>query len=163
MRFLATVLLFLYSAPVLAEEDASLEVLCRSLPEYQQGEGVEYKPGVEGVVPADLNPLNAAVPDVINIPITVKLAERFPALNIPADLELQPDAGLLSIHQGGRVEYNGQDISGQAYSACGKDEAVHGHVDEDTVNSEAEAESQPVIVIKEGADGMEAIEGQYLE
>jgi len=146
-------------------QDVSLETLCKTLPEYSQAEGVEHVPGAEDVVPADLNPLNVAVPDVINIPIDVILAERFTAVRIPNDLELQPTVSMVSVHKNGRVEYNGQDISGQAYSLCGKstviseetepldDGQLDRHGGEDILSSQPE-----VIEIKDGIEG-EVLEG----
>lgn len=109
-------------APAVAQE-ASFDVLCRTLPDAQVIEGVEYQPGVDvngkSVVPADLNALDASVPDVINIPITVDLIQKFSLMNMNG-IELKPDVGNIGIHKNGRVTYNGQDISKQAYTVCAK-------------------------------------------
>ena len=140
-----------------AQTITSAPNLCDSISTYQQADGVEFKPNAEDVVPADINPLSAAVPEIINIPITVELAERFPDLNIDPDLLLRPDVANLSIFQNGRVEYNGQDITNQALAACGEAPASDGQI------PNAPLPSQSVEV----KDGIEAeplpdiIEGQY--
>jgi hypothetical protein len=101
----------------------SFEVLCRALPEYQKIEGVDYQPGVDAngqpVVPADLNAVNPALPDVINIPVTVDLAKKF-SLLAGGGVEMKPEVAGISVHKDGRVTYNGQNISRQAYTVCGK-------------------------------------------
>ena len=131
-----------------------LEVFCNSLPEYQKGADVEFVPGRDDVVPADIKPLNAAVPEVIDIPINVQLLERFPDLDIPTDLELEPTVSVISVHQNGRVSYNGQDVSKQIYTACGEnaeipevaDDGVNrGQDGDDTLNSDT-------VMVKEGIE-----------
>lgn len=115
MRFLLFVLTLF--VPVAAQAQG-MEVLCNSLPEHHARADAEFVPGRDDVVPADINPLNANVPAVIDIPINVQLVERFPDLDIPSDLELEPTVSMISIHQSGRVVYNGQDISKRVYTAC---------------------------------------------
>ena len=100
-------------------QNVSIETLCRALADHTPDAGVEYVPGAEDVVPADLGRTLQALPrSVIKIPITLELVERFPALNIPSELELEPNVGNVSIHLDGRVEYNGQDITARAHSVC---------------------------------------------
>ncbi len=165
MRWLLAFFVIFHSTSVFAQV-VSIEGLCDNLPVYKQQEGVEHVPGAEDVVPADLNPLKAATPDVINIPIDVILAERFAAVNIPSDLELHPTVATVSVHKDGRVEYNGQDISDQAYRFCEEDSAVfegvgqlnteqgNGQQGQDILSSEPE-----VIEIKDGIEG-EVLKGQ---
>lgn len=148
-------------------QDVSLEVLCKALPDYSQAAGVEYVAGAEDVVPADLNPLKVAAPDVVNIPIDLMLAERFQSVRIPNDLELKPTVALVSIHKNGRVKYDGQDISGQVYSLCGKSVVLKDEVSEeiappsDGQQGADVLQSQPELIeIKEGIEG-EVLEGQY--
>lgn len=117
-KFLFLVLMMPLQA--MAQDGASLDVMCKTITNYQVADGVNYVPGADDVVPADLNPLNAAVPDVINIPIDVYLAERFQNVKIPDDLELLPTVSTIAVHKNGRVDYNGQDVSARAYSLCGK-------------------------------------------
>lgn len=159
------VILMIIGGPASAQE-VPLEVLCKNLPDFVSEDGVNHVPGAEGAVPADINPLNAAVANVINIPIDVMLAERFTSVRIPNDLELQPTVSMVSVHQDGRVEYNGQDVSGQAYSLCGKSTVIpveepesasqaNGQQGDDVLKSPAE-----IVEIKEGIEG-EILEGQY--
>jgi hypothetical protein len=123
--FLVLLFIVTLSFPALAGE-ASFEVLCKSLPEYQPGagaQGAEYVPGVdvEGrlVAPADLGaPVPAGI-DVINIPVTIDLIQRF-ALSVPQGTELKPDVATISVHKDGRVTYNDQDLTRRAYSVCAK-------------------------------------------
>ncbi|MCB1720574.1 MAG: hypothetical protein KDI11_02350, partial [Alphaproteobacteria bacterium] len=141
-------------------QDASLAVMCKALPDYRAPKGVEYVPGAEAVVPADLNPLKAPGLDVVKIPIDVILSERFQAVKIPSDLELKPTVGMISVYRDGRVEYDGQDVSGQAYSLCGKSVGIvepseHGQKGNDGLKSQPE-----VTDVKESIEG-EVLEGQY--
>ena len=110
-----------------AQEDASFEVLCRSLPNYQPAhgnQGADYVPGVDvsgkPVVPADMNGLDGGMPDVVNVPITLYLAERF-NLNLADGISLEPNVGALQIRKDGSVSFNGQDVTQRAYSVCAKD------------------------------------------
>ncbi|HOO82076.1 MAG TPA: hypothetical protein PK513_06210 [Alphaproteobacteria bacterium] len=159
MRWFTGLLVFFVPVAALAQ-DASLAVICKALPNYKTPAGVEYVQGVEGVVPADLNPLKAPMLDVVKIPIDVMLAERFQSVKIPSDLELQPNVAMISIYRDGRVEYNGQDVSGQAYSLCGKSVGIveksrNGQAGDDALKSQPE-----VIELKESVEG-EVLEGQY--
>jgi hypothetical protein len=120
--YIITAILCLFAFPAVAQ-DASFEVLCRTLPDAQAVSDVEYTPGVDvngkAVVPADINALNATVPDVINIPVTVDLVQKYSLMNMQG-VELKPDVSNIAIHKDGRVTYNGQDISKQTYSVCAK-------------------------------------------
>ncbi len=121
MRFLVFITILFISAPVFAQGTVSVETFCRLLPEYKQPAGVEYQPGVGPngpVVPADLNGLSPMQSfETIEIPVEVDLVQRF-GIPAPAGIELQPYVALMSIHKDGRVDYNGQDISKQAYELC---------------------------------------------
>ena len=136
-----SVWLLFASFPALAQ-DKSVNALCRLLPDYTPPPGVEYQPGIgahgKTVMPATLNPLEAAMPDIINIPITANLAKRF-NLDLPQGIRLRPDVGMLSIHRNGQVEYNGQDLSAGARAICVKqskeDKAVDGQTSANPVPS----------------------------
>ncbi|MEZ5813586.1 MAG: hypothetical protein R3E13_02495 [Alphaproteobacteria bacterium] len=164
MRFFLFFALMMWCWPVSAQV-VSITGLCQTLPEYRQGEGVEHVSGAEaGVVPADVNGgLVKEVPDVINIPVDVILAERFASVKIPQDLELKPGVATVSVRKDGRVEYNGQDISAQAYSLCGKSVVVpvvpaplgDGQKGEDLLSSGPDD-----VEVKDGAEG-EPLEGRY--
>lgn len=119
MRFLALLLLF-WAGTAQAAEEASQETFCRLLAEHVPAADVEYKPSVDvhgkPVAPADLgqSPNNF---ETIEIPVELDLAQKF-ALNPPAGVELKPYVALVSIHKDGKVDYNGQDVSKQAYQLC---------------------------------------------
>ena len=125
---IALLLMLLVIAGNVYAQEPSFEVLCRTIPEYKKSvSGVEYQAGVDvngkSVVPADLNALDASIPDIINIPINLDMAQRF-ARTMPTGVELKPDVGMIGVHKDGRVTYNGQDISKQAYSVCAKDTVI---------------------------------------
>ena len=137
----------------------SVKGLCESLPDYQKPEGVEFVPGADDVVPADLNAIQNPVDDPVSIPIEVDLGARF-NLDLPSDIELDPDVARIQVHSDGRVEYNGQDISRQLYAECGleapeKGEAADGQPPKDAVISQPEVK-QPEKTIES-----EVLEGQY--
>ncbi len=109
---------------------ASFKVLCQNLPDYQgdADAGVEYQPGVDvhgnAVAPADLNaPLDAGAGRVVQIPVTVDLVQRFNLYPF-FGIEMKPDVGVVSVHSDGRVEYNGQNLTRQAYTLCGRDTKI---------------------------------------
>ncbi|MCB9983077.1 MAG: hypothetical protein H6861_05310 [Rhodospirillales bacterium] len=141
-------------------QDASLEVLCKALPNYKMPEGVEYVPGADAVVPADINPLKAPGLDVVKISIDMMLAQRFQAVKIPSDLELKSSVGILSVHRDGRVEYDGQDVSGQAYSLCGKSVGIAERAERRQAGDDGLKSQPEVMEVKEGIEG-EVLEGQY--
>lgn len=120
MKYTAALLVLLFSLPAWAE-DVDIRTFCHLLPEYQRPAGVEYQPGVGAdgpVVPADLGPSLKGF-DTIEIPVEVDLIERF-GLMPPEGVELNPYVALMSIHKDGRVDYNGQDVSQQAHTLCGR-------------------------------------------
>lgn len=106
----------------------AFKILCQSLPAYQADTGVEYRPGVDvrgrAVAPADLKaPLSAGMGEVVQIPVTVDLVQRFNLYPF-FGIELKPDIGMVSVHSDGRVEYNGQNLTRQAYTLCARDTKI---------------------------------------
>lgn len=147
------------SVPVAAQE-VNQETLCRLLPAHQPvvakpTEGVEYKAGIDvhgnPVIAADLGAPLTAVAQPVVIPIEVDLAQRF-NLTLPAGVELKPTVATMRIHADGRVEYNGQDVSDQAYYLCGKGEGP-------PTQAEAAAENGAQLI--EPAPSGAVLEGQY--
>lgn len=119
-------IILLFSGAKAMAQDASFDVLCRTLPEYQPAQnvkGADYLPGVDVkgrlVAPADLGPQIPPMIDVVNIPVTIDLIQRF-ALSVPVGAELKPDVGAFSVYKDGRVTFNGQDLTRKAYSVCAK-------------------------------------------
>lgn len=151
------IILVLLSNAAFAQTFSSAPNLCEQISSHTPNADVEFKPNTENVVPADINPLNAAIPDKIDIPITIELAERFPDLNIDPDLLLRPEVAKLSIHQDGRVEYNDQDITTQIHAECGKSQTTDGQTPTPSLPSKP-------IEVKEGIEAEplpDIIEGQY--
>jgi hypothetical protein len=88
---------------------------------YKQSQDVNYKEGVDVngnvVVPADL-PSSSAVtlPDVVEIPLTIDLAQQ---LNLSVSgMELKPELGKIKITKDGKVTFNDKDITNDAQTLC---------------------------------------------
>ncbi len=150
---LLTFLLSIIFLPAHAQESSS-ETLCRLLPEHKPKptDGVQYLVGIDvhgnPVVAADLNPPLPVMDQAVIIPIEVDLVERF-TLDVPDGVELKPSVAVMKIHKDGRVEYNGQDVSNEAYYLCGKGELPEpeapqgsGHKPDDAVPSGGVIEGQ---------------------
>lgn len=95
---------------------------CRLLPEHKASADAAYQPGVDvhgkAVVPADVNaaPLGLDGQNII-IPLSVDMAKR---VKTPKGVNLESTLGFLEVSPDGRVTYNGQDLTAQAYAICGK-------------------------------------------
>lgn len=96
------------------------EALCALLP--QEGQGAAYVPGVDvhgaAVVPADL-PAAGAGGEAVGIPVTIDLARQLGA-TLPVGTEMKIPVAVVEVRRDGRVVYNGNDVTGRAYAACGK-------------------------------------------
>lgn len=106
---------FLFDCQAIAQEDN----LCRFLDKTENG--AEYVPGLDvhgkAVVPADLNATVPNLPDVINIPMTVDMAERVQQ-QLPEGLELDAGLGMIEIYRDGQVIYNGVDLTALSQDIC---------------------------------------------
>lgn len=96
--------------------------LCQKLARHVPADDVAYKPGIDvhgnAVVPADLNSnAQILVPDVIEIPLAVDLAQRLGGA-LPQGVEMNALIGFLQITKDGRVLQNGQDLTDQAVYLC---------------------------------------------
>jgi len=108
--------------PVFAQEGYPPE--CRLLPDHKASADVAYQPGVDvygkPVVPADVNAAPMGLDQqTIVVPLSVDLAQRLQNLNI-AGLKMDGTLGFLEIAPGGRITYNGQDLTGQVHVLCDK-------------------------------------------
>jgi hypothetical protein len=123
--FFALFLMFFSSAAqaqtVIVENDP-----CKYFNFTQADEGVpsaDYVPNVDAyglaVVPADLassGPIT--LPETINFPLSVDLAERLNA-NLPEGLELMPNLGEVSVDtKTGEAYFNGEKITSGLEKAC---------------------------------------------
>ena len=94
---------------------------------------VTYKAGIDvrgkTVVPADLNDQSATITNIIKIPVTVDLAERF-GVALPDGIKLEPELSVIEIHPNGQILMNGQDLTAETVALCSekdvKTEAVSG-------------------------------------
>lgn len=122
MKFFIFIIIIFFACPVLASDEIDEQTFCRLLPAYRPAQGVEYQAGVDvqgrPVVSADINDGSAFRNfESIEIPVEIDLVKKF-GLTVPAAVELRPTAALISIHNDGKVDYNGQDVSQQAYQLC---------------------------------------------
>ncbi len=94
---------------------------CRLLPDHKAAPDVAYEPGVDvngrAVVPADLNIAAADLGrQTMVIPLSIDMAQRIDTI---AGVKLEGTQGFLEISPDGRVTFNGQDLTPQAYAVCG--------------------------------------------
>lgn len=148
MRIVTFLAAALIVSPVMAQdaapaEDPSIAMLCKKLADYTPPKGVDYVPGAEDVVPADVGGAHQVTPDVIEIPVTVLLAERFPTVDIPLnDVQLEPDVGIIEVHSDGEVTYRGLNVTSDAQYVCGGGESPDGQEAAEPLKSEPE-EQEP--------------------
>ncbi len=90
---------------------------CRRLMVHHPSDDVAYTPGVtkrgKKVVPADLNAQPIVLPEIIRIPITVDMFERY---NIPANkanFEANAEIGVVEVHKNGDAFFNGQRLQSE--------------------------------------------------
>lgn len=96
---------------------------CRRLTKHVPSADVEYKPGEDGVVPADLDGASAvSVPKNFDIPIQIDTLSRL-GLTGTAGLEAKADIGTVQIRDG-QAYFNGQPLAAkdqqQVVYACEK-------------------------------------------
>lgn len=85
----------------------------KASPDYQAGVDSNGK----SVAPADLNAAApAAVPDYIEVPMTIDLAKKMGLSQV--GLEGKLPVANLKLYKDGRVDYNGQDIRSNAATLC---------------------------------------------
>lgn len=95
---------------------------CRLLPAHVADAGVAYTPGVDAkgrpIVPADINAAPADLGrQTMVIPLSIDMAKRIDTI---AGAKLEATQGFLEISPDGRVMFNGQDLTPQAYAVCGR-------------------------------------------
>lgn len=109
----------------MTEEDASSTagMMCQSITMLSGLRGAAYVPGVDAegkpVTPAegDVSPNAFGLPQQIDVPITVDLAQHIGIEN-PKGLELDSEVGKLSIMNDGKILYNGKDITENVTVYC---------------------------------------------
>ena len=121
MRKIFLVVLLL-AAPAFAQETVPPE--CRILEQHKPSASVNYQPGVDvhgkPVVPADINaapPMGVDGQQTIVIPLSIDMAERLQGQNIEG-LDMTSTLGFIEIAPGGRVTYNGRDLTPQVQVLC---------------------------------------------
>lgn len=103
-------------------KSSSLAVEKLMCDKYKSASDVAFKPGVDvngnPVAPADLAPEAVKLPDYLELPLSVDLGKKI-GVSLGDGVEAKAVVGNLKLYQDGRVEYNGQDVSGQVASFCG--------------------------------------------
>lgn len=133
------------------------EALCQILPVKEYFAEADYVPGIDvngnAVRSADLKPASGNFIDVIKIPVTIDLAEQLKQ-PLPVGTELNAPVGMIEIYQKGRVVFNGNDVTNEIYTLCGKESFVlekAEHVQEEPiVQSEEPAELKEEIIWGKG-------------
>ena len=156
-RFFLTLCLSLVIPGVLyAQEEIELKLDCaaKTVAADSDIEGAEYKPGVDvhgqGVVPADIEPTLEALSYPIEIPVDIDLLNTLDLPwpeNVTVSDGLTAEVSRLTIHEDGRVEYNGKDISSKVTVSCVEEENVEksdGQEEQSSVSSEAENQEEQV-------------------
>lgn len=110
------------STPAFAQEGLPPE--CRIIEEYGAvSGGADYQPGIDihgkPVVPADINatPMGVGREETVVIPLSIDMVERMRRQSIPG-LEMTSTLGFIEVGPGGRVTYNGQDLTNQVHVLC---------------------------------------------
>jgi hypothetical protein len=136
-RVMTILLLLLFSLPTFAEE-VRQDMLCAV---YKPPENVAYQPGVDvhgnPVVPADLNDRSDMAPDVVQVPVTIDLAQRFDK-DWAQGMEMATEMAMIEIHKDGLVLFNEKDITMEVAAFCeGKEtEAESGVIVTDMTDDE---------------------------
>lgn len=92
--------------PAMAQPD----VMCSIKSSYQGGVSVDGKAVAPADVPAPAMP-------TVRIPLTVDLAQRMNEI-LPEGMKLETQTGMVEIQNGGRVLFNGKDMTGPANVLC---------------------------------------------
>lgn len=182
MRFILFLLVFIMAAPVFAGEvrvasgrsikSERGDGFCQALSNHIPDADVNHRAGVEDVVSADIGGgLKQPILDPIRIPIEIELLDRFDlgsVAGIPG-IDLEPIVASVEVYQDGRVLYNGQDISQQAFHKCGMDaarkeavEAVGGSAADGLVQTPVKKPAPPKQKpVDPNAIEVEILEGQF--
>lgn len=122
MKYFIFLIVMFLALPVCAQETLPPE--CRLLKEHKPSADVTYQAGVDvrgrPVVPADVNaaPMGLESQTLV-VPLSVDLAKRLQGNSIQG-LDMTGTLGFIEIEPGGRVLYNGQDLTGQVHVLCGR-------------------------------------------
>lgn len=142
MKILVFLLVFLMPFAAVAQEK---EAFCQKLTHHVPDDDVNFEPGRDDVVPADIGG-GVAQPifEPISVPIQLELLE-YMDLDVPDGLDLEPYVAQVDVFQDGRVLYNGQDISKQTVVLCSD---ADGQEQDDGLNSQTNETKD----IKEGIE-----------
>ena len=114
--------MFLILMPLTAlAQDITIEHFCEAQVEHVPDAGVNYDPDADfkdkKVAPADLNRVLNSLVDPIEIPINIDVIEWLGQPQQPG-VEIEPEVAHIDLYKDGRIEYNGQDITGRVSYIC---------------------------------------------
>lgn len=120
MKKLLFVLCLFFTVAAQAQEDVPPE--CKVLKDHKPSSDVAYQAGVDvhgkPVVPVDVNAAPMGMDSqTIVIPLSIDMAKRLQGMNINS-LDMTSTLGFIEVGPGGRVTYNGQDLTGQIHVLC---------------------------------------------
>ena len=115
---------FMFSLQVQAQE-VELKSSCTAILQGQAEQGADYKPGVDvkgnPVKSADLEDSINKIEYPIKIPVEIDVIQ-FLELELPAAAkgaaEMEAQVAYFTVHEDGRIEYNGQDVSSNVAYSC---------------------------------------------
>lgn len=119
LLFVIILLMGMVNIPAYAQNK---KAFCNIYQAQRDNGGVNYREGVDAygnpVVPADASTGQFELPEVINIPINVDLAEYLKDAKVKG-LNLDANMGMMKIYPEGKVVANDKDISAQMAMYCG--------------------------------------------
>lgn len=125
-----SMILIAVTAPAMAKDPtdgksadiASQKVICNRTFIEPDVKPAEYQAGVDvygnSVMTATINDKSDMVPEYIEMPLTVDFAAKL-NMNAPQGMEFKGNIANLKLYKNGKIEYNGQDITKIAATACG--------------------------------------------
>lgn len=124
-------------------QSPSQNVLCMKVDEVQEKISADYTPGVDvhgnPVAALDINDYSHILPNTIQIPIVVDLAERL-SVDLPAGTQLEAPIQTVEIQRDGRITMNGEDITKTAQALCSGTNVINQKSEREILNPKAEVD-----------------------
>lgn len=137
----------------LIKQSKNLQILCSESVQHVPDMDVEYAPGIDAqgnfIVAPDVGFISNKLSYPIDIPIELDMLDRL-KMNAPAGIVSDPLIAGLKIYDGGKIEYNGRDVSGDVERFCMNALGI----DKNDINTATEADN-------DGAKDGEIIAGEH--
>lgn len=129
-------------------DNKQLQVLCQETAAHIPWDDVEYQGGIDQkgnfIVAADTGVTFSSFEYPIDIPLELDLLEKF-HMNVPIGIITDAKIAGIKIHQDGRVQYNGQDITQNVGLFCKEKMIDPALVEKARHEAEAAAHGKPEI------------------